>query len=86
MKFWNSDVAELMTKRELSFTTWPNKEHDQFWIDPKYMAVNIAGFQLLSAAVHKRARTHLNTTSAMLLSILLTMLMSMLLSMLLSTL
>ena len=44
VQFWNNDVAELMTKEELSFTKWGDDEEEQFWIDPKYMATNEAGF------------------------------------------
>ena len=50
-----------MTDKELSYTKWPGEEDDEFWIDPKHMEANLAGFQLLSAAVRKRARTRLNT-------------------------
>ncbi len=63
VKFWNSDISKLMTNKELSFTTWlGDDEKEEFWIDPKHMEANLAGFQLLSAAVRKRARMCLNTT------------------------
>ena len=61
IKFWNPEVAKLMTTKELSFTKWHEDDDDEFWIDPKNMDANLAGFQLLSAAVRKRARTRLNT-------------------------
>ena len=50
-----------MTDKELSYTKWPGEEDEEFWIDPKHMEANLAGFQLLSAAVRKRARTRLNS-------------------------
>ena len=49
-------------KKELSFHKWDGDEEEQFWIDPKYFSANKAGFRLLSAAVRKKARTHLNNT------------------------
>ena len=49
-------------KKEMLFTKWGNNEEEQFWIDPKHMAANEAGFRLLSAAVRKKACTHLNNT------------------------
>ena len=48
VQFWNNDVAELMTKKELSFTKWNDDEEDEFWINPKLMSASEAGFRLLS--------------------------------------
>ena len=62
VQFWNKDVAQLMTKKDLSFIKNDDNE-DEFWLNPKLMSANEAGFRLLSTAVRKKARTHL--TNAM---------------------
>ena len=61
IKFWNSDVAELMTKEDLSFMK-NDEDEDEFWLDPRHMDANKAGFRLLSTAVKKKAQTHLTNT------------------------
>ena len=51
-----------MIKKDLSFMK-NDKNEDEFWLDPKYMDANEAGFGLLLTAVQRKTRTHL--TSAM---------------------
>ena len=65
VQFWNKDVAQLMTKKDLSFMKNEDNE-DEFWLDPKLMSANEAGVRMLSTAVRKKACTHL--TNAMILA------------------
>ena len=60
IQFWNSDVADLMQKRELSFHKWDGDENEEFWLDPDLFSANEAGSRLLSAAVRKKARMQVN--------------------------
>ena len=53
--------------KDLSFTK-NDEDEDGFWLDPKHMDANEAGFRLLSTTMKKKVCTHLTNAMNLALS------------------